>query len=286
MKIDDLFIPKESSAAVADMTDACGPEDVYEDILRQPSVSSHELFDDWQQECIDAGYRHMFEMTIGSARDYLFKQACEDRVWHYYIQKFIDEADLLRSPHSTVFIGASYRHMPYGPHRVRLNPVKYPSICISDGSDNIVPESYSMHMYVCVRFGKYVSEWFRMMRRLWNAYRNEYNDRYSIGLWEHRVSIYPGGNIPRSQRRFHLCETHPMHNFGENMGAVATVMDRDKPFSPSLCECLTKGCRKYMIFDLTPDETETKIRSFLKRYAVIQGEDPYDNPYCHTCFYY
>lgn len=77
-----------------------------------------------------------------------------------------------------------------------------------------------------------------------------------------------------------------MYNFGENMCHIQDIMQHDKPFSPSLYDCMVAGCQKYMIFDLTSQEVAVKIRQFMKRYAVGHGEDPYDNPHRHTCFYY
>ena len=286
MTLEDLFIPREHSDTVKKITESQNTDE-YEDILLHPLMSRLERFDDWEQECIDAGYRHMFEMNIGSARDWAYTEASEDTISHYYIQKFIDAADLLKSPHSTIFIGASYG-FPNNGIRVRLNPNKnyFSHYYALREIDGIVPECYSMHMCVCIRFGKYVTEWFRMMQRLWNTYRNEYNNQYCIGIWDHHVWIYSGNNVAKQQRKFQKCETHSMHNFGENMCHIADVMEHDKQFSPSLCECMTKGCQKYMIFDLTPLEVAKKIRHFFDRYATGYDEDPYNRKYNHTCFYY
>jgi hypothetical protein len=251
----------------------------YEKILTHPLISRHERFEDWEQECIDAGYKHMFSMKIGSARDYLYVEACKDMIFHHYIQAFLNIVNMLRSPHSSVFIRGSYGYI-YNDIRVRLDPEKY--------ADKIVPSCYSMYMLVCIRFSKQVSEWFRMMNRLWNAYNNEYNNRYGIGLWEHEVWIYSGNKVSRAQRHFQKCETHSMHNFGDNMCHIATTFEKknQRPFSPSLCECMTKGCQKYMIFDLTPVEVAEKIKRFFLRYGSYTGENPYDNAHTHTCMYY
>lgn len=294
MRIDDLFAQKDAHIAVDEVRENSLNQtgvSKYEEILSHPLMSKLERFDDWEQEQIDAGYKHMFEMRIGSARAHLYQKACEDMIFHHYIQAFLDIVDLLRSQHSSVFISASYE-FPNFNVRVRLDPEKYTdkrSMTFGELVSGIVPSNYTMRLFVCIKFGKYVSEWFRMLNRLWNAYNNEYNDLYSIGIWDHLVWIYSGNNVSRAQRHYKKCETvSSMNNFGGNMCHIATLFEkkRQQAFSPSLCECMTKGCQKYMIFDLSPLEVKEKIKKFMLRYGEDTGIDPYNNEWTHSCMYY
>ena len=286
MELDDIFTKKDEHIIIDELRDNLqNPSiDEYDEIFAHPLMSKLESFNEWKQECIDAGFIHLFEMTIGSARETLYKDAIRAKIFHYYIQRFLDIVDLLQSPHSSVFVSANYggfaKNYIKNDERVRLNLNKY---------EDIVPYTQSMHICICIRFGKHISDWFRMMRRLWNSYINEYNNIYGIGIWEQRVYIFPGGNIiPKSARRFYPCETQSMSNFGGNMTHIGVMINKKHKlaFSPSLCECITKGCQKYRIFDLTNKEVAEKIKRYMLRYGEDTGVDPYNNERNHCYMYY